>query len=371
MLRAVLRRVSSVGLSARLCEGVALVLVRGVSAILSLLPLTAVPAVSRVLGRLLKRSGYRSTLVRSSIEVLPLRDDIEREQVIDAAYSHLGLAIALSLQPPRRDREISSLLEPPSSQFNLLLDDIQLGRGLIFLSAHIGMWELLPLCILPLLPHGTAVSIVYRPLHNRGLDRWILQRRLRHGAKLIPASGSLPQLTSALVKGEVVCILADQRPSDRQCGEQLTFLGRTARFACGAALLHEVTGAPAWFGALVLDEATPTCGRENDKRGKIANGLPRFRLVVECITEYGAMIPQGNAAACSKEGFGDKREGGGMRLSVPTQGQGTNTIGSEPGVSKVVAGRRFVRAYADSLNRLVERHPSQYFWWHRRWGVMT
>ena len=50
-----------------------------------------------------------------------------------------------------------------------------------FRSAHVGLWELLPRAVAPHLPaaarqHGL---LVYRPLHNAAVDRWLRRRRAR------------------------------------------------------------------------------------------------------------------------------------------------------------------------------------------------
>src|SRR6056297_3217199 len=102
-----------VGLRDRLGRLAANSLVRGISALLGLLPLRAAPAIGRLLSRVLKLSSYRSATLRKGLRSLPLHDECERVDAERAAYDHLGISLALTLQPSRRDAQIALLLLPP------------------------------------------------------------------------------------------------------------------------------------------------------------------------------------------------------------------------------------------------------------------
>lgn len=388
------------GLRERLGRLTAHSLVRGISAMLGLLPLRVAPAVGSLLSRVLKLSGYRSATLRSGLRSLPLHDDCERLDAERAAYDHVGMSLALTLQPARRDAQIASLLLPPPPQLAELLADIDRGHGVLFLSAHLGAWELLPQCIMPLLRTHTPVSIVYRPLHNAFLNAWLLSRRSRHGGTFTPDRGSLPQLAAALRAGGVVCMLADQRPSARQRASRHLFLGRRSSFACGADILHRETGSPVWFGALVLAD-DPQPARQGEKGAGLAGKatLPRLRLVLQrlelldagCSDNTFSSEPSGRSSWCTS----------GRRCSPPSalpvlhpqlspstrltpppvessgKGLSPHRVGCEVGPSTGAGaaggdcaaggGDMVMRAYAEALSRAVEAYPAQYFWWHRRW----
>ena len=125
-------------------------------------------AVGHLLGFAVGRlAPWRRAVVRDNLRRLPgtpasLLPALERR-----AYVHLGQALVLSVVGgPWLDRH----LEPP--QLSTLLADLQAG-GVLMCSAHLGMWELVPQLLAPFLPeharrHGL---IVYRPLHNKRLDR--------------------------------------------------------------------------------------------------------------------------------------------------------------------------------------------------------
>jgi KDO2-lipid IV(A) lauroyltransferase len=113
------------------------------------------------------------------------------------------------------------------------------------------MWELVPHIVTRALSPGARARsvIVYRPLHNRTIDRLVLGWRQRCGIELLPARGSWPRLVEALRAGGVVGLAADQRPH----GDRVlrAFLGERVPFEDGLGRLHALTGAPTWFVAVV------------------------------------------------------------------------------------------------------------------------
>jgi KDO2-lipid IV(A) lauroyltransferase len=83
------------------------------------------------------------------------------------------------------------------------------GRGVIFLSPHLGAWELGSLYMARHYP----VTALYRPLRVPGLDALVRAARERTGATLMPTDASgVRSLYRALERGETVGILPDQEP---------------------------------------------------------------------------------------------------------------------------------------------------------------
>ena len=125
-------------------------------------------AVGRLLGCAVGTlAPWRRAVVRDNLRRLPSTSASHLPALEQRAYVHLCQALVLSLSAgPWLDRH----LEPP--QLSTLLADLQAG-GVLMCSAHLGMWELMPQLLAPFLPeharrHGI---IVYRPLHNKRLDR--------------------------------------------------------------------------------------------------------------------------------------------------------------------------------------------------------
>jgi KDO2-lipid IV(A) lauroyltransferase len=110
---------------------------------------------------------------------------------------------------------------------------LELNRGLIIISAHLGNWEaglqfMSCFCQTPIT--GVAKKIRFGPLH-----RWLNRLRIRFGVKIVDKKGSLSQMRQTLRRGEVIALLIDQ--SKRSESVDVNFWGKRATVPLGAALL--------------------------------------------------------------------------------------------------------------------------------------
>lgn len=81
----------------------------------------------------------------------------------------------------------------------------QPGRGTIFLTPHLGAWEITALHV------GSKASVTCMYRHQRHLDAFILAARQRSGNCLVPDDvGGVKQLLRTLLRGGQVGILPDQ-----------------------------------------------------------------------------------------------------------------------------------------------------------------
>ncbi len=115
------------------------------------------------------------------------------------------------------------------------------GKGVLFLVAHFGNWELLPIiahmCRIP-------AQIVYRPLDAPFLERIVQEYRCRFGAKTIAnRKGGMRQVLRALHQGLPVAMLMDQNV-DWYDGVFVDFFGHRACTNKGMALLALKSQAP-------------------------------------------------------------------------------------------------------------------------------
>lgn len=79
--------------------------------------------------------------------------------------------------------------------------------GCVFVTPHLGNWELLPyVCALIDIPLG----IVFRPLDNPYLERAILSTRITCGHLMIPKKNAMFSLERILRQGKSVALLPDQ-----------------------------------------------------------------------------------------------------------------------------------------------------------------
>jgi len=158
-----------------------------------------------------------------------------------ACYEHFGRSAAEFARLGRADRE--SILSGVTVEGREYLDRaVAEGRGVLFLTAHLGNWELMAV-VCNLL--GYRLYPVARPLDNPWLNRLIDRIRSRFGSTVISKKKeSAPRdLVQALRDGSCVGILLDQNMASYD-GVFVNFFGRPACTAKGLALIARRTGAP-------------------------------------------------------------------------------------------------------------------------------
>jgi len=117
------------------------------------------------------------------------------------------------------------------------------GKGILFMTAHTGNWELL----------GAKVSADFAPIaeisgdqKNIMVDAYTKKMRERLGLKLIPIGSSLKEVIRTLRAKGRVALVADQ--DGGRDGIMIDFLGKLASTAVGPARFSYRTGAPLVMG---------------------------------------------------------------------------------------------------------------------------
>jgi KDO2-lipid IV(A) lauroyltransferase len=103
--------------------------------------------------------------------------------------------------------------------------------GCIFVTPHLGNWELLPYVSALI---GIPLAVVIRPLDNLYLERAILSSRIGSGHLMIPKMNAMFSLERLLQKGKSVAMLPDQSNSK---GLRIEFFGKSATVTPVPALL--------------------------------------------------------------------------------------------------------------------------------------
>lgn len=113
------------------------------------------------------------------------------------------------------------------------------GKGLIFLTPHLGCFEISALYGARRLP----LTVLYRPPKYAGLEALMQAGRQRAQAQLAPANlQGVRLLIKALRRGEAIGILPDQAPGVGE-GEWADFFGRPAYTMTLVSRLQQSTGA--------------------------------------------------------------------------------------------------------------------------------
>lgn len=128
------------------------------------------------------------------------------------------------------------------------------GRGLIWVTPHLGNWELGGLRF----RHGTGIpfAVVVRPLNNPFLNSIIFSARESEGNRIISAKGSVKEMIKALKEGFFFATLIDQNTRARDGGIFVDFFG----------LPVSVSRAPAMFARkLDVGVAVGGCSRKGER----------------------------------------------------------------------------------------------------------
>ncbi|MBI4514235.1 MAG: 4'-phosphopantetheinyl transferase superfamily protein [Deltaproteobacteria bacterium] len=181
------------------------------------------------------------------------------------------------------------------------------GRGVLLLTGHFGNWEIATVGGIANFPeYRGRFHILRRPLWPRALDALVTRRFRQAGLGVLPKKGALEAILDRLGAGDAVAFVMDQHAGGRD-GVAVDFFGHRAWTFRSLAVIALSTGAP------VVPVAS---WREADGRH---------------VLRFEEALPP-------------------VQCSDPKQAIYDST-----------------RAYNAALERLVLRHPEQWFWVHRRW----
>lgn len=216
--------------------------VRFFTDIVARMPLPVAMLLGRVVGRAVRMVDRRHRIVARENLDNAYGDAIppeEKERIIRGVYANLGAILVELIKTPSvvkkegwRDRIIVEGEENARAA-------AARGRGIIFVSGHLGNWEILGLGITLI---GYPLHTLARPLDNPLLDRYLLRARTRFGQRIIPQDGSFGEFMRLLRRGESIGVLVDQNQKTK--GVFVDFFGRKASTLRTVATLHRRTGAP-------------------------------------------------------------------------------------------------------------------------------
>ena len=203
------------------------------------LPLTVARWFSFALGRLLYlvTPGRRAVAYRNLSLALPETSDARRRQIVRGAYDNLGRVLLTVARMPRlNSTNIREWIDYEG--FPHYDSGIKKGRGVLFLTAHVGNWELSAVA------HGlygNPMHVMVRPLDNPLLDRLLESYRTRCGNRTIRKQEFGRGILRALRDNAPVGILLDQNISDEP-GWFVDFFGVKASASPGFAKVAMRTG---------------------------------------------------------------------------------------------------------------------------------
>jgi KDO2-lipid IV(A) lauroyltransferase len=266
---------------------------------------TPVPLLGKVLYHVLpfRRRVILGNLRRVFGDTAP---DEEIQRLAQAHYAHLGRVIAEFFTfswQPAARRTAAVRVE----NSDVLRAAAAQGRGVLVLTGHFGSFEVV-------IAGGIAqyeeiqgrLHLMRRRFKPRWLEQWMIRRALRSGIRSLPKRGSLENILQRLEAGDVVVFPFDQH-ADKKDGIRVEFFGHATGTFRSLAILARATGAPV---------VPASAWREAPGRHVLRFEQPL--AWIEC-EDYDEEI------------------------------------------------RRNTREYNAALERLILRHPEQWWWAHRRW----
>jgi len=188
--------------------------------------------------------------MRNLTLAFPEKTEAERASILRGEFASLGRQLAEVCRFPRYTQEnIEEVVVYDG--FENFEQARSRGKGVLFLTAHFGGWELSAFAHSL---HGNPMNVVARALDNKYLDRLIQQNRTRHGNRIVEKDDFVRGLLGAMKAGESVGILMDTNMTPPQ-GIFVDFFGIPACTASGLARIALRTGAAVVPGFTIWDEA--------------------------------------------------------------------------------------------------------------------
>jgi KDO2-lipid IV(A) lauroyltransferase len=192
----------------------------------------------------------RQVGMRNLAMVFPEKSVAERRQILRGVFTSLGRQLSELCQFPK--------YTPQNVDQVVVYDGLEnyerayaRGKGVLFLTAHFGAWELSAFAHSL---HGHWLHIVMRPMDNEYLDRLLEHYRTMHGNKTVAKDDFVRGLLAAMKAGETVGILMDTNMTPPQ-GIFVDFFGTPACTASGLARIALRTDAAVVPGFTIWDPA--------------------------------------------------------------------------------------------------------------------
>jgi len=203
-------------------------------------------ACTRIYGALDR--GHRRIGMTNLRIAFPEQTEQWRARVLRRSYANLGdLLVEISGFPQLRLPEVSRRVTYTEGSLDRYRAAKQKGRGLLFLTAHLGAWELLPFVHAL---YGYPLSFLVRPIDDPDVDKLLADYRTRSGNRLIPKKNALRAILRALQNKQDVGFLIDQNVLPEE-GVFVPFFGKDACTTSGVAMIALRTDAPVMAGFLL------------------------------------------------------------------------------------------------------------------------
>ena len=179
----------------------------------------------------------------------PEKSVFEREQILRGCFRNLArLLVEFTHFPELNKGNISEYVVHDG--LDNYLEGLRRGRGVVFMTAHFGAWEMSSFAHAL---YGYPLKFVVRPIDNRRVEELVSSYRTLSGNVPIQRKQAARDILKALRQNEAVGILFDQNTT-RSEGVFAEFFGIPAATTPSIALFALRAGAAVIPGFLIWDE---------------------------------------------------------------------------------------------------------------------
>ena len=189
--------------------------------------------------------GIRRAVVERQVRAaFPGLGEDEVRRIARASYEHLGrTSIETALLPEYSAEQVLGLFERVEG-WPVVERALAQGRGILFVTGHLGNWELGGAF---LAARGIPMEAVARRMQNPLFDRYLTETRRRIGMTVIHDADAVRRVPRATREGHAVAFLVDQGAVGL-ASTWVPFFGRYAKTPRGPAVFALRLGAPLVFG---------------------------------------------------------------------------------------------------------------------------
>ncbi|WP_414639267.1 lysophospholipid acyltransferase family protein [Archangium sp.] len=222
-------------------------LVRVALALVSRLPLGLARWLGAGFGRFAfaVAGGERRKALKSLARAFPEKSDAERHALARASFRHLGMAAFEVGATSAMDRQLERLVRWQAEDRGILEAALARGRGVVFVSGHVGNWELLARRVARA---GYPSQSIAKETTDPRLTTLVERFRAQGGVRSIwrGQEGAARAMLRALKAGEILGLLIDQDTKVQSVF--VPFFGELAATPRAAADLALRTGAAVVMG---------------------------------------------------------------------------------------------------------------------------
>ena len=229
----------------------------------------------------LRRVGERNLQL-----AFPEKSAQERTRILKGVFTSLGRQLAeVCLFPTYTRDNVSEVVVYDG--FGNFEQALQRGKGVLFLTAHLGGWELSAFAHSL---YGHPLHVLMRSLDNPYMDQLTREYRTLHGNRMLDKDENVRGLLAAMRGGETAGVLMDTNMTPPQ-GVFVKFFGIDACTASGVARIAMRTDATVVPGFTVWDsqlgkyrllfDPALTLIRTGDEEADIVSNTQLFTSVIE------------------------------------------------------------------------------------------